>query len=322
MSELELVPDPVPRLIWPAALPRPAAQSRAGITRFTTRFDRGFRHGPWSIGEIARRATSELSRLAGGASRTGEAEASGAEAAPLDWEGALFLDLESGPHRRGGACVHLAGIGRFDPDGFEVRQVAAIDPEAEVELLAAVAAEAAQASSLVTFAGRSFDAPLLVERARAEGVPLALPRRHFDLYRMGGRILRRRFDDSRLVTLERELLRFERGDDLPSGLVPVAWRSGIEEGDDSLLWAIVRHNLLDVLALPALAAELALRLESPQEELEQRQLDGRDAAAVAASLAEARRALKSAPPYRLASARRRVARLERRLESLDPEAFA
>jgi hypothetical protein len=133
---------------------------------------------------------------------------------------------------------------------------------------------------------------------------------------MGTKLLRRRFADTKLVTLEKELLRYERDDDLPGRAAPRAWQLLFDEGQEPLLWAVVRHNLLDVLALPALAAELSLRVESPAEELEQERLTERDVAAVEQSLAEARAALAAAPPYRLASAKARVRRLERKLAQL------
>jgi len=82
----------------------------------------------------------------------------------------------------------------------------------------------------------------------------------------------------------------------------------------------VRHNLLDVVALPALAAELTLRLESPEESLEQSRLDEQEAAGIAESLEEAKRALEVAPPHRREAARRKVRRLEKRLQTLQPDA--
>jgi uncharacterized protein YprB with RNaseH-like and TPR domain len=320
MVEPELVRDPMPEPFWPAGLPRPRHRASGALSTFTTRFEGAYRHGPWSMAEIVRRATAELAQLAGGA----------AADEGLDWERALFLDLEAGGHPRGGSCIHVAGLARFvataahDADdefrGFEVVQLVAHTEAGERALLETVARAAADATALVTYSGKSFDAPLLAERARSHALELALPRRHFDLYRMGTKLLRRRFSDTKLVTLERELLRYERVLDLPGIAVPWAFRTASEDGIDALLWAIVRHNLLDVVALPALAAELTLRLESPEESLEQSRLDEQEAAGIAESLEEAKRALEVAPPYRREAARRKVRRLEKRLQTLQPDA--
>jgi uncharacterized protein YprB with RNaseH-like and TPR domain len=316
--EPTFVPDPVRLPEWPSDLPKPArlaaASSSSGLsTTFVTRFDRSFRHGPWAMKQVISRKTAELARAGGRP-----------EGEELDWSRTLFVDVEAGVHPRGGLCLYLLGVGRFVGKGrgagdFEVRQHAALTEEGEREVLAAAAAEAAGADWLVTFAGRSFDAPLIAERARAERVDVALPARHLDLFRIAHRLMRRRFADTRLVTLERELLRYERQEDLPSHLIPRAWKAMFEEGNERLLWAIVRHNLLDVVALPPLAAELTLRIESPEEETEQGRLDERDATQLEASIVEARRALEVAPSWRLASAKARVRRLEKKLAALRRE---
>jgi hypothetical protein len=307
MFEPRLVREPGPQPFWPPELPRPRMRARGALATFLTRFEPGFRHGPWCMREVLRRPAGELAQLAG----RGDG--------PLSWGSALFLDLESGVHPRGGPILRLAGLGRLGDGGLKVCQYAALSPDGEREVLDAVARDAGRATDLVTFAGRSFDAPLLVERARALGVRLALPRRHFDLYRMSVKLLRRRFEDARLITLERELLRFERAGDLPGAAVPRAWAFESDEAQDALLWAVVRHNLLDVLSLPALAAELALRLECPQEQFEQARLDEREGRVLEAQLQEARRALEAAPSRRLEAARRRVRRLEKKLAELRGE---
>src|SRR5688572_7569919 len=140
MAEAELVRDPTPEPFWPAGLPRPQLEMESGdgFATFVTRFESAYRHGPWTMAEVLRRPTAELSQLAG---RRGEDDR-------LQWSGALFLDLEAGVHPRGGVCVFLAGLGRFVEDGdertsgfagFEVRQFIARTELEEHAVLAAVA---------------------------------------------------------------------------------------------------------------------------------------------------------------------------------------
>jgi uncharacterized protein len=335
MAPPRFEPDREAPFSWPDDLPRPVEERRGSLSAFTTRFDLSFRHGPWSFHELARRPLQELALLTG---RRG--------AEKLSPETAAFVDVEAGSHPLGGSCLFLAGIGRLEPEGFVVRQFLAREPAAERELLAAVAAELASATQLVTFNGRSFDLPLITERARADGVELAPPAAHFDLLRMAERLVRRKYGDARLVTLERELLRFTRSDDLPGAAAPRAWLELFEEGRDRLLTAVLRHNLLDVLALPALACELSFRLESPQDHDEKEQVAdarvraGKDRASLERALEEdpdcfrallemsklaeredsdleaalgyARRALDAAEPHLQDAARRRIVQLERR----------
>jgi hypothetical protein len=361
MSEPVFVPDPTPdpSAAWPAALPRPTAATRGELATFTTRFAPDFRHGPWSMAEAQRRPTSELAWLASARPTRRKADANGASGLlpVVEWTRALFVDLEKGSHPRGGECVSLAGVGRFEADeagadvdgrrSFVVRQFAARSADGEVALLDAVATLAAQADLLVTFSGRSFDAPFLTSRATSQRVELELPPRHFDLFRMASRVMRGRFVDETLATLERTLLRFERGEVAAGAAPPRAWSSLFEPGGEPLLNAVLAHNLFDVVALPALAAELSFRLESPQDAYErehvadararhghdraslERALEDdpdsfrallemskvleRDEGDLGGALANARRALENAPAHAADAARRRIAQLERRM---------
>lgn len=336
MTEPEFVPDAPPPAIWPADLPPLEERDEGACVRWQSRFDANWRHGPWSMGEVQRRSGAPLALLA--RSR---------DPAALDWSRALFLDLEVGTHPRGGPCLYLAGSARFVDGELVLTQRLARDAEGEPALLEALMREFAECAELVTFSGKSFDAPMVQARAAAHALPLRLPPRHFDLYRMAGKFLRKRFRDQKLVTLERELLRFDRGADLAGGALPCAWHELLQPGQEAVRLAALRHNLLDVLALPSLAAELAFRVESPQEPEEREQLAdlhveaGKDRASLEralevdpdsfrarlelskvvereegdleAALRHAELALEVAPDHLADAARRRIAQLKRRL---------
>lgn len=346
MVETRFEPEPDPSR-WPADLP-PLVEADAGRhVRFTTSYGPDWRHGPWSMGEVRRRPAEGLALLAG------------LRDAAFEWDRALFLDLEAGAHPRGGPCVWLAGSARFDGGALRLEQRLARDDEGEGELLAALAEACAGAGALVTFSGKSFDVPMLRARAAAWRIEPRLPPLHLDLYRMAGKLLRKRSRgadaprDQKLVTCERELLRFERGEDLAGGALPCAWQELLAGGPRATLYAALRHNLLDVLALPALAAELSFRVESPQEEAEREQLAelqverARDRAALeaaleldpdsfrarlelskaiereegdlTAALRHAEAALEVAPAHLADAARRRIAQLTRRLARGGPD---
>lgn len=335
MSEPVFVPDATPPP-WPADLPPPTVVPRDGHVEWTSRFAADWRHGPWALREVVRRGGPELAQLAG---RRDEA--------PVEWERALFMDLEVGRHPRGGACLFLAGTARFAGGELVLTQRLARDAEGERSVVVALLAELANAADLFTFAGKSFDLPMAKERAAAHALPLVVPPRHFDLYRMAGKLVRKKFGDQKLQTFERELLRYERVDDLPGAAMPLAWHELAEPGAAALRIAVLRHNLLDVLALPALAAELSFRVESPQEHDEREQLAevhlarGKDRATLeaalavdpdsfrarlelskrieqedgdlTAALAQAELALEVAPEHLADAAKRRIAQIKRRM---------
>ena len=96
----------------------------------------------------------------------------------------LFLDLETtGLSGGAGTLAFLVGCGWFDDDGsFVTRQFLLTRFQDERPLLARVAAELGSAGAMVSFNGKSFDAPLLETRFlfhRLEWVGARLP--HVDI---------------------------------------------------------------------------------------------------------------------------------------------
>jgi hypothetical protein len=112
------------------------------------------------------------------------------------------------------------------------------------------------ASMLVTFNGKSFDMPLL--RTRFVMACLAPPAEppHLDLLHVARRVhkgrTRRSAGACRLVVLEREILGFERFDDIASGDVSACYWHFLRSGDARALLGVVEHNAWDVVAMAAL----------------------------------------------------------------------
>src|SRR6185295_1010119 len=78
----------------------------------------------------------------------------------------LFFDLETtGLSGGAGTYPFLVGFGWFDDDGaFLTRQFVLVRFADERSMLGAIAGEVSGAGALVSFNGRSFDAPLLETR--------------------------------------------------------------------------------------------------------------------------------------------------------------
>src|SRR5213596_3058859 len=78
----------------------------------------------------------------------------------------IFFDLETtGLSGGAGTQAFLVGCGRFEDDGaFTTRQFLQTRGADERTLLATVRAELARAGAIVSFNGKSFDAPLLETR--------------------------------------------------------------------------------------------------------------------------------------------------------------
>ncbi|MCC6350658.1 MAG: ribonuclease H-like domain-containing protein [Candidatus Eisenbacteria bacterium] len=176
---------------------------------------------------------------------TGEPELSAIAAMGL--ERILFLDLET--CGLAAAPVFLAGTMHWNGTDFVLRQYFARDYAEEPALLAAVSAQAGAFDLLVTFNGKSFDVPFLASRALTHGVPLTLPRAHFDLLHASRRRWRLELPDCRLQTLESRVCRRRRTGDVPGSEVPGLYHDYVKRGDPWRLVPVFHHNLLDVITM-------------------------------------------------------------------------
>jgi hypothetical protein len=193
----------------------------------------------------------------------------------------VFFDLETtGLSGGAGTLAFLVGCAWFEPDGgFRTRQFLLTRYADERSLLESVAAEFARAGALVSFNGKSFDAPLLETRYLFHRLPWAgsgMP--HVDVlhparqfwkrralerpslrgYSVLGRDLPARDPDGgcSLVTLERQILGSRRSGDVPGFEIPGRYFQFVRGGDARPLEAVLEHNRLDLLTLAALTARL------------------------------------------------------------------
>jgi hypothetical protein len=181
--------------------------------------------------------------------------------------GLRVLDIETTGLAGGtGTLAFLVGVAQFEPDGtLLVEQLVLGAPVEEERLLTRLAETLRGATLLVTFNGRSFDAPLLrtrcVLRRKAPGPLATAP--HLDLLGVSRRLWRGRGVDCRLQTLERAVLGSRRLDDFPGALAPAAYSEFLRSGDAAVLAPIVEHNRLDLVGTAALLAAALRTLEQP-----------------------------------------------------------
>ncbi len=206
------------------------------------RFSASARHGDSRIGEMAGHLTaaSEAAFLLAGASVR----------VPF-----VFFDLET-TGLSGGAGTHafLAGCGWFDADeSFVVRQYFLAAFADEPTMLRAVADELDRAGALVSFNGKSFDAPLLESRYqyhRREWAGARLP--HLDMLHVARRFWRE--PDSSLTMLEQQLLGASRHGDVPGFEIPSRYFHFLRTRDAQPLARVLEHNRFDLLSLAGLTA--------------------------------------------------------------------
>jgi uncharacterized protein YprB with RNaseH-like and TPR domain len=176
----------------------------------------------------------------------------------LNSSDALFLDTETTGLAGGtGTMAFLIGLGWFEDGQFHIRQILARDFGEEKAALAYLSEIAGQKKFLVTFNGKAFDVNLLTARFilnRLRSDLSSLP--HLDLLHPSRRILGHRLENSRLATLEAEVLGVEREDDIPGWEIPQRYFDWLRQRDGRLLAAIFEHNRLDVISMASLTAHL------------------------------------------------------------------
>ena len=175
----------------------------------------------------------------------------------------LFLDIETSGLGGAGATTFLVAAARLEAapaPALVLRQYLAPSPAAEAALLSALVEDARLAGEpvLVTYNGRSFDAPVLDGRLtmhRQRGAFEAL--RHVDLLHPS-RLIYRALPSRRLATIEAEVLGFTRpSGDVSGAEIPGWYFRYLRSGDPRAVAPLMRHNELDVLALVALLGRLA-----------------------------------------------------------------
>lgn len=173
----------------------------------------------------------------------------------LDPSDLLFIDTETtGLSRGAGTLAFVVGVAGFwgADGGLVVDQIVLDDPAREHAELELLASYLERAHVLVSYNGRGFDLPVLRNRALLNRMRLRLDQAHVDLLATCRRHFRARLTDCRLPTVERELLRFFREDDLPGSEAPRVYTDFLRTGDFTEMQRLLEHNRHDIASLAAL----------------------------------------------------------------------
>jgi hypothetical protein len=150
----------------------------------------------------------------------------------------------------------LVGLAWWDGASLVVEQILVRALGEEAPMLERVGARIAAASLIVTFNGKTFDLPLLRTRFVMAGMAPPSEPPHLDLLHVARRVHKERSRRSagacRLVALERDILGFERVDDVASGDVSACYLHFLWTGDARGLLGVIEHNAWDVVAMVAL----------------------------------------------------------------------
>lgn len=177
-----------------------------------------------------------------------------------------FLDTEtSGVSGGTGTYAFLVGVARFIDGKFVLKQFFMRDPAEEPAMLEALIHFLAPCEGLVTFNGKSFDAPLLVTRYSLHRIPVPFKNyAHIDLLPLARRLWRDRLPSRALKYLEEHVLGFTRSsDEVPGYEIPWLYFDYLRTGDARPLAGVFYHNAMDVVAMAALLGHVSELLDNP-----------------------------------------------------------
>jgi hypothetical protein len=177
----------------------------------------------------------------------------------------LYIDTETtGLAGGSGTLAFLVGVATVESRKIHLTQYLITSFSAEQAMLAELKRVINTHHRLISYNGKSYDAPLLLTRFRMHGIHSDIERLdHLDLLHLVRRLFSSRWENCRLTTAENNLLDFFRENDLPGSEAPEAWFSFIRSGSGEALIKVVSHNRQDILTLPAIHYALTQAIENP-----------------------------------------------------------
>ncbi|HRX14703.1 MAG TPA: ribonuclease H-like domain-containing protein [Spirochaetota bacterium] len=163
----------------------------------------------------------------------------------------LFFDLETTSLSiASGNYPFVCGIGYTDGDDFVTEQLFMESYSDEKAILTYLLDFFNRSKAVVTFNGNSFDLPLIKNRYmlnRIYGFPVNIP--SIDLIVSSRRIFKSLYESCSLQTLEKNILGFERIDDIPGWMIPEIYYTYQKDGDSSRLPGVIEHNMYDIFSM-------------------------------------------------------------------------
>ena len=152
-----------------------------------------------------------------------------------------------------GTRAFMIGAAHWQHDELCVRQLYLTAMSGEAAMLRTFAQWIEPRTVLLSYNGKSYDAPLLATRYRLARMANPLSGLlHVDLLHPMRRRYRQVWENCRLATAERKLLEVLREDDLPGAEAPRAWLSYLRGGASTNLVRVAEHNRQDLLSLAGL----------------------------------------------------------------------
>jgi uncharacterized protein YprB with RNaseH-like and TPR domain len=172
-------------------------------------------------------------------------------------ERAVVLDLET--CGLAGSALFLVGVLRQVGGAATVELLLARNYAEEAAVLETLWQIVAGSDVLVTFNGKSFDWPMVMDRSirhRLAGRGTG-DFRHIDILHHARRRWKRQLPDCRLQTLEQHVCRRRRPADIPGHAIPGVYANYVRTGFERDMEIVLYHNAFDLVTLFDLALRMA-----------------------------------------------------------------
>lgn len=178
----------------------------------------------------------------------------------------LFFDIETtGLSGGAGMVAFLIGFGYFENDYFKVVQYFLPDYPDEPFLLELISDHFEPDRVLVSYNGKSFDWPMMVQRWTINRFETPVITDHVDILHPARSLFRRLGEDCTLISLEKNLLAFDRGEDIPGYLIPSKYFDYLYDRQPGMIPEVIRHNRLDIISLALVTRHIPEFLVCPEK---------------------------------------------------------
>lgn len=186
---------------------------------------------------------------------------------PVERDKCVFFDLETtGLAGGAGTFAFLIGFAYWKDDKIITEQYFLPDFGREYELFNQLQEWLANFKYIVSYNGKSFDMPLLGNRFVLNRIkPEFKKAGHIDLIHMCRRIWKESMPSCTLKSIEQQLLKVTRSDDIPGALIPQAYFNFINTGVIHDVIRMIEHNLQDIISLPLIFDQLHFIENQPEK---------------------------------------------------------
>jgi uncharacterized protein YprB with RNaseH-like and TPR domain len=171
---------------------------------------------------------------------------------------AVALDLET--CGLAGSALFLVGLFRQIDTLPTVELLLARNYSEEGAVLDSLWKTIADCNVLLTFNGKTFDWPMVIERSTRHRLPVDVNSSrftHIDILHHARRRWRKQLPNCRLQTLEWHVCRRRRTADIPGHCIPAVYADYVRTGFERDIDTVLHHNALDLVTLFDLALRLA-----------------------------------------------------------------